>query len=263
MDQQLTAPFFARGIRQVGACRFGDLPGLLPGGRRRLPQSPQSLLVCLLPYYPGEYPRRNVSRYAICDDYHATGGRLLEAICADLIRAFPGHVFVPLLDISPIPEVQAAQLAGLGCIGRHGMLISPQAGSYVFVAEIVTDLEIPPAAPTRTSCLNCGACRRACPGQALTQQGLDKTRCRSFLSQQKGPLDPWAAELIRQGGFAWGCDLCLEACPLNKPILTPLAALRQNPVPLLGWDNLAQMVAVKPYGWRGTEPLERNLRLIG
>lgn len=262
MEQRITAPFLVRGIDAVGACSIADLPGLAPASGKRLPPNAQSLLVCLLPYYPGEYPGRNVGRYAVCDDYHTAGGTLLAGICAELAEAFPGHTFVPFLDVSPIPEVEAARLAGLGCVGRHNMLISPRYGSYVFIAEVATDLEIAPSAPTRTSCLGCGACLQACPGGALGDRGFDKSRCRSFLSQKKGALEPWEAELIQRGGFAWGCDLCLEACPLNKAELTPLPAMAQNPVPVLTWGNLGEMVSRKAYGWRGKGPLERNLRLI-
>lgn len=258
--------FFQQDIRQVGVCSYQALAsfGLLPSrGIQRLPADPQSVIVCLLPYYGGDFPQRNVARYAVWDDYHRTGGGLLEKICDSLSQSVPGQAFVPFLDASPLPEVEAARLAGLGRVGRHGMLISPEYGGDAFIGTIVTDGYLEPSSPLEGSCLECDACITACPSGALSRDGLTIDRCRSYITQKKGTLEPWQAGEIQQGGMAWGCDCCLDACPMNPRKPSPLQALLQNPVPVMTKEQLSQLLPIKAYGYRGKAVLLRNLELIG
>lgn len=255
--------FQEEGIRQTGICAFAALPQLLEcRAKARLPAGAKSVLVCLLPYYLEEFPGRNVARYAVCDDYHKAGYALLERIGGALAAAYSPHAFVPFLDISPLPEVEAARLAGLGVVGRHEMLIAEGYGSHVFIGCIVTDLALPPDSPLEEGCGDCGACLGACPTGAISREGFRKELCRSFLTQRKKDLEPWQAEELRRGGMAWGCDLCLDACPRRGTLPSPLKALCQNPLPVLTAENLEEAMGRKAYGYRGRGVLLRNLELI-
>lgn len=103
------------------------------------------MLALLFPYrFPDDDPGRNLSRYACVEDYHQAGGRVLRALAEDLAILWPGRAFEPFLDNSPLPEVYAAALCGLGVVGDNGLLIHPRYGSYVFIGTIVTDAPLPP-----------------------------------------------------------------------------------------------------------------------
>ena len=265
MTEIIREVYNSKNITDVGICAFSEAGPLLDvRAKSRLPRDPASVIVCALPYYSGGYPERNVARYAVCDDYHVSGGCLLGEIAVELGRRVPGHEFIPFIDISPIREVKAAHLAGLGVVGLHGQLITPQWGPWVFIGCIVTGMHLPPGSPAPGSCLECGACLTACPTGALSREGLRRELCRSAITQKRGALSPWEEEQVRAGKMAWGCDICLEACPLGKnPAITPLECLKRGPLPILTRENLGQAVERKAYGYRGRAVLERNLGLVG
>lgn len=264
MDSIVRDAFHSRGITHVGVCDFeATLPLLDVRAKDRLPGGARSVIVCALPYFSGEYPERNVARYAVCDDYHTAGGALLEAICGELRGRLPGYAFVGFIDDSPIREVAAARLAGLGVVGLHGQLILPEFGGYLFIGCVVTDLALESSQPEAGVCLECEACLRACPTRALTREGLVRERCRSHITQKRGKLTSWEEEQIRAGKMVWGCDICLDACPMNKGAkITPLTELRRNPLPVLSEEALDYALERKAYGYRGKAVIERNLALI-
>lgn len=253
------------GISHFGVAAYGDCLPLLPcRGVDRIPPGARSVIVCLLPYYIGEYPERNISRYTLADDYHTIGRGMLEGIAASLGEAYPGGRFACFVDSSPIREVHAAHLAGLGVIGRNGQLINPDFGSYAFIGEIVTDVEFPPSAPLPGGCRGCGACLRICPGGALRGDGtVDVHRCRSHITQKKGELTPWEVESIRRGGMVWGCDLCTDVCPHNKGVQwSDIPAFYEHVAPVLTRENLSALKKTKALGFRGRGVLERNLAIL-
>ena len=142
------------------------LPFLSTGAREKvetLCPAPETVLVAAFPYYAGERPG-NLSLYARGEDYHRVVTRRLNTVCDALRRKYPGESFVPAADNSPLPEREAAWLAGIGLRGKNGLLILPPYGTYVFLGTILTGaaLDVPerPAAP---DCPGCGACRAACP----------------------------------------------------------------------------------------------------
>jgi len=224
----------------------------------------QSAIAAAFPYLlpEGHYAGRNVSRYAVVADYHEICGARLEKACALLRAAFPGEEFRWHCDSTALPEAALAVKAGLGARGKHNLLITGPYGSWVFLGEIVTPAKLPivhGSLPT-INCDNCSACVRACPTGALGEDGFDKRKCLSFITQRKGGLSSEEAALLRRTGMAWGCDLCQEACPHNRNtkieplpafLLAPVARVTENTPP-----------AGRAYAWRGEAVIRRNMKAL-
>lgn len=237
------------------------LEALCPGAK--------TILVGAFPYYAGDTPG-NLSLYCRGEDYHLVLGRRLQTVVDPLVQQHPDHHFIPGADNNPVPELAAAELAGVGWRGRHGLRIVPPYGSYVFLGTILTDLDVSQTGPSPgTLCgTHCRACQKACPTGALTDTGCDLSKCLSELTQKKGDLPPEAAAQIAHSPTAWGCDLCQRACPHNQnAALTPLPEFREDLMPSLtladldGLSNKAfrRQYAARAFSWRGIAPLKRNL----
>jgi epoxyqueuosine reductase len=120
------------------------------------------------------------------------------------------------VDTAPVMEKPAAARAGLGWQGKHTNLVSRDYGSWLFLGEVFTTLDLPPDVPGADLCGSCDACRQACPTDALPEPGrIDPTRCISYLTiEHAGAIAPEFAD--RMGNRIYGCDDCLAACPWNK-----------------------------------------------
>jgi epoxyqueuosine reductase len=158
-----------------------------------------------------------VARYAQFDDYHDTLGEQLKTLTAFVDEV--GQTSVRSLwyvDTGPILERDFAQRAGLGFVGKHTNLISRRLGNWIFLAEILTTLQLEPDAPEHNHCGKCTRCLTACPTNAITAPfQLDARRCISYLTiELKGSIPIELRPLI--GDRIYGCDDCLAACPWNK-----------------------------------------------
>lgn len=169
-------------------------------------------------YYPQRFQRRNTPQfayYAYGTDYHEVL-RAKMAQLAHYIETATGCTSRCCVDSAPIRERYWAQRAGLGFIGLNNMLIIPGQGSYFFLCEIVTTLELPPDAPCKLSCDACRACVNNCPSGALTGDcAADARECLSCQTiERKGELKPSTENVI--GNHVYGCDECQLCCPHNK-----------------------------------------------
>jgi epoxyqueuosine reductase len=159
-----------------------------------------------------------ISRYAWGEDYHDVMRRGLEQLASKL---GPDHEFKICVDTAPLLERSYAREAGLGWIGKNTCLINQEIGSWVFLGEIVTSLEIEPdgfelgASPDR--CGTCTRCIDACPTQAIAQEGyeIDARRCIPYFTIE---LHGAAPEQLRAGigQHVFGCDICQDVCPWNR-----------------------------------------------
>ena len=200
-------------------------PGRRADPRKSLPGA--RTVICLsLNYYPGDPPEAvglqgRVSRYAWGRDYH----HILEEKLAQLIRSIQELAgrevrIKPYVDYGPLLERAYATRAGLGFIGKNTMLITRDFGSWVFLAELITDLELEMDTPgdsvPPSLCGNCTLCLDVCPTEAFTAPfKLDATRCISYLTiEHKGEISP--ALRHRMEDWIFGCDLCQEVCPYNE-----------------------------------------------
>ncbi len=253
-------------IQDAGACAAGCV-SVERLGMEAPPAGVRSLLCAAFPYGPAEIAPGPVSVYARGQDYHQVLRARLEPAAAKLAERFPGSRFTFYADASPFPEVKTAALAGLGMVGRHGLLIVPGAGSYVFLGFLATDAILPQTGGEITRCSGCGACQSACPGHALGES-LDQSRCLSAISQQRGALSPEQTSLIGQNRVLWGCDRCQLACPENArrtvPPLPEFAALPDPTGQALQLSDRAfrRQFAGRAFTWRGVQPLRRNFEII-
>ena len=120
------------------------------------------------------------------------------------------------VDTGPILERDFAQRAGLGFVGKHTNVISRKLGNWIFLAEILTTLELPPDVPERNHCGACTRCLTACPTSAITAPfQLDARRCISYLTIELKSAIPLEFRALI-GNRIYGCDDCLAACPWNR-----------------------------------------------
>ena len=210
-----------------GAEKRCDPKRVLPGVR--------SILVVALNYWQGEKPvsremdgRGRIARYAWGDDYHDLMLARLDQLSAFLTKL--GGIQKTYVDTGPILERDHAAEAGVGWHGKSTMLIDPKLGTWFFLGEILTTLELPPDPPQQPRCGSCQRCITACPTGAITEpHRLDARRCISYLTiELKGPIPLELRPLI--GDRIYGCDDCLDACPWNRFAATSReAAFRARP----------------------------------
>jgi epoxyqueuosine reductase len=198
---------------QRGTEKRCDPDQVLPGAR--------SIVVVALNYWQGETPapRTNgatgrIARYAWGDDYHDVMLKKLAELSAFLTGL--GGTQKQYVDTGPVLERDHAAEAGLGWHGKSTMLIDSKLGTWFFLGEILTTLELAADEPQAPRCGSCWRCITACPTGAITEpHRLDARRCISYLTiELKGAIPMELRPLI--GDRIYGCDDCLEACPWNR-----------------------------------------------
>jgi epoxyqueuosine reductase len=214
----------------LGAGFAGDMHYLGRHPERRLTVAgilPRARTVISLtyPYAPPPLPtldwrrtlRGRIAAYARGDDYHRVIDARLAAFEAEVTRLAPGVATRRYVDTGAVLEREWAARSGLGWFGKNTMLLATRAGSWFFLAELVTELALAPDAPTDDHCGRCTRCLDACPTGALAD-GLvmDARRCIAYLTiEHKGAIPP--ALRPRLGPWIFGCDVCQEVCPWNPP----------------------------------------------
>ena len=191
-----------------------DVRSLLPSARS---------VICVGKLYNTPDPPRKegdarISRYAWGRDYHLTMRAALERMVVQLLEreAFSYKICV---DTAPLLERSLARRAGLGWIGRNTCLINEPLGSWFFLGEILTSLDLEPESPPPDRCGSCTRCIEACPTDALVAEGdgfkLDARRCISYLTiELRGPIPEELHAGI--GDHVFGCDICQDVCPWNS-----------------------------------------------
>lgn len=233
---------------------------------RLLMEEGKTILSIAFPYYYNDDD--NINQFSIYTrgiDYHKVVNDYLDKIC-QYIESLGGKA-KRFVDSNPLPERYIASLCGIGVIGKNNTLITKKYGSYVFLGEIITDLELEPDEPTLQGCIGCNICMEKCPTSVIIKDGskFNSNMCVSYLTQKKH-LDKNEIPLI--GGRIFGCDTCQSCCPHNKNIFkSPIKEF--EPKKYMENIDLKSIIKINnaefkekyknhSCGWRGKNILVRN-----
>ncbi|MEN8663127.1 MAG: tRNA epoxyqueuosine(34) reductase QueG [Lentimonas sp.] len=232
----------------IEAGKHGTMGWMARNNDRRLspdlivPQA-KSIIVLALNYYQPD-PQRGfrIAKYALGDDYHNFILRRLKRLCRILREEYGGEQR-PYVDTGPLLEKSIAEAAGLGWQGKSTILIEPKRGTWSFLANIVTTLELPADVKVKDRCGSCTRCIDICPTKAITAPyQLDASKCISYLTiEHDGAIPVEYRKAI--GDRLYGCDECLDVCPWNKwatPTVEPKFEARElsSLSELLAWDEV-------------------------
>jgi len=213
-----------------------DSPAILTGART---------VVCVGRRYAraaedesGDAPvARTIARYARGQDYHVFLRKKLRKLAAFVRTLGPDVEARPLCDVEPVMERAWAARAGIGFVGKNGLVIVPGQGSFLMLGEVVTTLALTPGVPMADRCGSCTRCLDACPTSAFPEPFvLDARRCISYLTieQYDAPPEELRAAI---GEHLFGCDVCQEVCPYNRT--SPPDEERVRPFrPLERWSEV-------------------------
>lgn len=231
----------------------------------RLVPGAQSVITLLINYYPAEQQDKTVpkiSKYAYGKDYHTVIKEKLHTFLFELkerIGAIEGRGFV---DSAPVLERAWAREAGLGWIGKNGNLIHKNAGSFYFIATLITDLSLLADNPfTKDFCGTCSRCVEACPtGAILPEKVIDGSRCISYYTiELKSHIKP-TLEKGQLDGWLFGCDTCQDVCPWNR-FSKPHTNNNFKPIPEIlklstaEWEEMSEETFKNIFG---NSPLQRT-----
>ncbi len=222
-----------------------------------LKESPQqyetqakSAIVLLKQYLPHPYPtdnlpltqQTNVARYARGEDYHLRFQKEMSELAESMKTVFPKEYFSAHTDSHPIMERDLAYKAGLGWFGKNSMMIHPKHGSFFFIGEIVTSLQLESQNPTIPDrCGTCTRCIDACPTDAIIpgERVLNASQCISYLTIEKKGV-PEESQRRKIGEWFFGCDICQTVCPWNeKPF-----QFKKNPEPQQSADLSKHLIEI-------------------
>lgn len=245
-------------------------PGLLVEGARTIISLAASYFYPLPAPQPGSL---RISRYARGQDYHMVLKRRGKVLMDWIHESFGPAKSRFFTDSAPLFEREWAQLAGVGWIGKNGCLIIPGKGSWFFLAEIVTDLDIPAEVTTVPDrCGTCTRCIEACPTGCLSGDGsMDPRKCISYLTIEnqgdipedfRGKMNDWI----------FGCDICQDVCPWNRnplPSQIPEFEPREEITAIgaghgFGTDTTTELpdLGDSPLARTGWEGLKRNIHFV-
>jgi epoxyqueuosine reductase len=242
---------------------------------RKLVDGAKSVISLLYNYYPAETlpPAPKISRYAYGKDYHIVIKEKMKELMdfiTENIGDIHGRAFV---DSAPVLDKAWAKRSGLGWVGKNSNLITTQQGSFLFIGELIVDLELDYDSAIEDFCGTCTRCIDACPTDAIVKPYVvDGSRCISYFTIELKEEIPQELKGNFEG-WAFGCDICQDVCPWNrfsKPHnekqFEPLDELNQ--MTKNDWQEITEDVfekifshsAVKRTGYKG---LKRNLKFIG
>ena len=182
-------------------------------------------IICLgFPYSPPRTPQINwrkelrgrIAAYAIGPDYHHVLNEQLAKLVCYLKDLRPGAWTRPYVDTGPVLEREWAFRGGLGWFGKNTMIIRKSTGSWFFLAEILTDLDLQGSSVSADHCGTCTQCKTECPTNALDESyKLKPPLCISYLTIEHRGAIPYDLR-PKIGNWIFGCDICQEVCPWNN-----------------------------------------------
>ncbi|HFI0666248.1 TPA: tRNA epoxyqueuosine(34) reductase QueG [Streptococcus suis] len=212
-----------------------------------------------------QYKRGKITPNSWGLDYHYILQDKLERLARGIEQLTEGLEYKAMVDTGALVDTAVARRAGIGFIGKNGLVISKEFGSYMFLGELVTNLDIEPDQPVDYDCGDCNRCVEACPTSCLIGDStMDARRCLSFQTQDKGMMDLEFRKKIKT--VIYGCDICQICCPYNKGISSP-PVVEVDPdlaepelIPFLDLSNgqFKEKFGMIAGSWRGKNILQRN-----
>ena len=232
----------------------------------------KSVIVCLFPYYCGNFENANLSKYAYSVDYHITVKNMLEKIGDFLQKKIQGFNYEAFADTGPLNDRYLAYKAGLGFFGINNHIITDEYGSYVFIGYIISNYPFEPDKPQDRTCRKCFDCVKRCPGQCILGDfTINPFKCRSYISQKKGELSAEDMEILKKNPLIWGCDVCQDVCHHNQSIKkTVIEDFKNNLKYRIEYEELEEIsnneffrrYKDRAFSWRGKGVLKRNYEII-
>ena len=222
---------------------------------RRLPQQPQKTA----------FRRGKITPNSWGLDYHYILQDKLERLARGIEELTADFEYKGMVDTGALVDTAVARRAGIGFIGKNGLVISKEFGSYMFLGELITNLELEPDQPVDYDCGDCNRCVEACPTSCLLGDStMYAKRCLSFQTQDKGMMDLEFRKKIKT--VIYGCDICQICCPYNKGIDSPPVVdidpdlAQPELIPFLELSNgqFKEKFGLIAGSWRGKNILQRN-----
>lgn len=232
----------------------------------------KSVIVCLFPYCVGTPDESNLSKYVYAVDYHIIIKEKLIKIGEFLNENIDGFQYKSYVDAGPLNERHLAYKAGLGFRGINGHIINGKYGSYVFIGYIINNHPFVPDRPNEDICIKCNKCIESCPGQCILGDfTINPLKCKSYITQKKGDLQPEEIEILKKNQLVWGCDICQNVCPHNENIEeTQIEEFKTNLIHNLDCREISQIshrefdkkYKDRAFAWRGKKILKRNCDIL-
>ena len=236
LNSQLSTPFDAIGVAAIGPIEdemrhlelwlekgyAGDMRYMhnnlhLRANPKELLPEARSMIMVLMNYYPRRWQpadKPQIAAYAYGNDYHHIVKSKLSQLAEEINKVAP-HSYAVFCDSAPVLERYWAMRAGLGWIGRNGMLVNPRLGTFTFIGTLITSLDLEPNKEMGNRCGTCRRCVEACPTNAILNKTIDARRCLSYQTiEKRGDIDNELIEVAKN--TLYGCDRCQLACPWNR-----------------------------------------------
>lgn len=236
LNSQLSTPFDAIGVAAIGPIEdemrhlelwlekgyAGDMRYMhnnlhLRANPKELLPEARSMIMVLMNYYPRRWQpadKPQIAAYAYGNDYHHIVKSKLSQLAEEINKVAP-HSYAVFCDSAPVLERYWASRAGLGWIGRNGMLVNPRLGTFTFIGTLITSLDLEPNKEMGNRCGTCRRCVDACPTNAILNKTINARRCLSYQTiEKRGDIDNELIEVAKN--TLYGCDRCQLACPWNR-----------------------------------------------
>ncbi|MEO0868469.1 MAG: tRNA epoxyqueuosine(34) reductase QueG [Cyanobacteria bacterium J06642_11] len=238
---------------------------------RRVMPEVRSLICVALNYYthhqrPGGHEYGKIARYGWGRDYHRVMHKKLKQLCLWMkSQSAPDNA--PILaryyaDTGPVQDKFWAQEAGLGWVAKNGNLITRDYGSWIFLGEILTNLDLPASQPHTSHCGTCTRCLDACPTEAIRKPGVvDATRCIAYHTIENRSERLPATIGTRLNNWVAGCDICQDVCPWNQRFAQPTDVPEFEPYPGNVAPRLDELANLSEADWNHRFPASALRRI--
>jgi epoxyqueuosine reductase len=234
---------------------------------RQIMPEVRSLICVALNYYtpqtrPDSAEYAKISRYGWGRDYHRVLQKKLKAYATWLEAQGEGIQARFYADTGPVQDKVWAEQAGIGWIAKNGNVITREYGSWVFLGEVLTNLELPPDRPSTQHCGTCTRCLEACPTQAITQPFVvDANRCIAYHTIENRSEEIPEAIAAQMQGWVAGCDICQDVCPWNQRFAQETDTTEFQPYPWNIAPKLTELVELSDAEWSDRFPASALRRI--